>query len=325
MLRIVSHIKALLQVHDCVIIPGFGGFVLQASPATYDAEKQLFSPMRKELLFNENLQHTDGLLAESYMRHFQVDYRKASRMVEEDVLQLRHALSMHGSLTLNEIGQFRVGAEGHLDFLPEDSPEFTPEAYGLPAFHFRTLAALQREEVTLLTQEKKPSKDTIYIPVSRTLVRTFTASAAAIAMFLLVSTPVRDVNKSAYTASFIPTEMIVASVSSLEEVFSEPVVEVMVVKEEVTAVTQQAPAPEAPVKNRKMYHIVIGSFVTDKQADDFISEVNRSVCTGVNKITRDGKVRVYADRFVNREEAEQYLEQVRMHEKYKDAWLFISR
>ena len=49
MLRIITHIERLLLTHDCVILPKFGGFVLQTLPATYQEEEHLFRPMRKRL------------------------------------------------------------------------------------------------------------------------------------------------------------------------------------------------------------------------------------------------------------------------------------
>ena len=47
MLRIITHIERLLLTHDCVILPKFGGFVLQTLPATYQEEEHLFRSMRK--------------------------------------------------------------------------------------------------------------------------------------------------------------------------------------------------------------------------------------------------------------------------------------
>ena len=73
MLRIITHIERLLLTHDCVILPKFGGFVLQILPATYEEEEYSFRPMRKEVMFNVTLQHTDGLLSESYMQTYGVD------------------------------------------------------------------------------------------------------------------------------------------------------------------------------------------------------------------------------------------------------------
>ena len=58
MLRIITHIERLLLTHDCVILPKFGGFVLQILPATYEEEEHSFRPMRKEVMFNVTLQHT---------------------------------------------------------------------------------------------------------------------------------------------------------------------------------------------------------------------------------------------------------------------------
>ena len=52
MLRIITHIERLLLTHDCVILPKFGGFVLQILPATYEEEEYSFRPMRKEVMFN---------------------------------------------------------------------------------------------------------------------------------------------------------------------------------------------------------------------------------------------------------------------------------
>ena len=78
MLRIITHIERLLLVHDCVIVPKFGGFVLQTVSAVCNGEEHLFSPQRKEIVFNITLQHNDGLLSESYMQMYGVNYRKMS-------------------------------------------------------------------------------------------------------------------------------------------------------------------------------------------------------------------------------------------------------
>ena len=87
-----------------------------------------------------------------------------------------------------------------------------------------------------------------------------------------------------------------------------------------------APAPKVKsVAPKKMYHIVIASFPTEEQANEYISGVDRTQCKNVSKVVRDGKYRIYADKFNNRADAESYMATLRKIEKYKDAWLFISR
>ena len=102
MLRIVEHIEKLLQEHDCVIVPEWGGFVVQTIPVRYQADTYLFEPSHKEIVFNETLQHNDGLLVESSMRSEQVDYKQARQLVAEDVSVLRQELQEKGVCSLGE-------------------------------------------------------------------------------------------------------------------------------------------------------------------------------------------------------------------------------
>jgi len=341
MLRIVTHIERLLLVHDCVIVPKFGGFVLQVVPAVQHMEEHTFRPLRKEIGFNMTLQHNDGLLPESYMQMHAVSYRQAQLMLEEDVEDIKNTLQQYGKLSLGVLGSFSIGEEGQMIFHPGETDLFSVSSYGLPVFHFPALAPLQveREEVALLAS-KKEKRDTLYIPISRKLIRTAMASAAAIALFLLVSTPVKDVNQDAYTASFVPTGMVVQKPVLSETVSSDGIVAEADTKqaasEEVVAreVKKVAPAPvpekkavvSKPVAVRpKMYHIVIASFPSESQADEFIAGVDRNECKHVSKVVRDGKYRIYVDKFDNREAAESYMATLRSNPKYKDAWLFISR
>ena len=340
MLRIITHIERLLLVHDCVIVPGFGGFVLQAVSAVYDEKEHLFNPQRKEIVFNVTLQHNDGLLSESYMQMYDVNYRKAQLMLEEDVADMKVVLQEDKKLSLGVLGSFSLGMEGQVIFHLGESDAFSVGSYGLVSFNFPQLqpVLVEREEVALLTRKRK--KDILYIPVNRKLLRVAAASAAAVALFLLVSTPVKDVNQAAYTASFVPTEMVVKSAPEIkpaEEIASEETIapEINEVKTErkVAAVAPSrevkrqkiTPEPAIAKPNLKMYHIVIASFPTEEQADKYIAGVDRQECKHVSKVVRDGKYRIYADKFDNREQAESYMATLRMNEKYKDAWLFISR
>lgn len=330
MLRIVTHIERLLLVHDCVIVPKFGGFVLQTIPSIHRMEEYTFCPMRKEIVFNVTLQHTDGLLSESYMQIYDVNYKKAQRMLEEDVDKLKAILQEQRRVSLGVIGAFALGEEGQIIYTSGETELYNIDSYGLPMFHFPALqsVSVEREEMGISIDKKK--KDTLYIPVNRKFLRVVGASVAAVALFLLISTPVKDVNQSAYTASFIPREMVscatVAEFSSVEtpEVVLLPEGEVVDIQptEVKTIVVEKK---ELPTVAAKMFYIVIGSFPTENQADDYISKVDRTICAHVSKVARNGKFRIYADKFDNREQAEDYLATLRKTEKYKDSWLFISR
>lgn len=335
MLRIVTHIERLLLVHDCVIVPKFGGFVLQVVPAVQHVEEHTFRPLRKEIGFNMTLQHNDGLLPESYMQMYAVSYRQAGLMLEEDVEEMKSTLQQYGKLSLGVLGSFGIGEEGQMIFHPGETDLFSVGSYGLPVFHFPALSPIE--------VEARAKKDTLYIPISRKLLRAAVASAAVVALFLLVSTPVKDVNQEAYTASFVPTGMVVQRAVLPEAVLPDSIVaeeaetkqepsEEVIAREVKKAASASAPKKKAarpgPVvaqPKKKMYHIVIASFPSESQADEFIAGVDRNECKHVSKVVRDGKYRIYADKFDNREAAESYMRDLRSNPKYKDAWLFISR
>ena len=154
MLRIVGHIESLLLRNDCVIIPRFGGFVLREVPASFEETGALFCPPHKEISFNTNLRHTDGLLAESYMQVYDVDYGNASEMLERDVEALEKCLREEKCLDCGKIGSFRLGDEGQLIFTPGESALWNASFYGLETYHFPKLAPLPAEKPELWVEKR---------------------------------------------------------------------------------------------------------------------------------------------------------------------------
>ncbi len=59
---VTAFIRELLFGHDCVIVPGFGGFIGNYTPARIDKRTGTFYPPVKQISFNRNLNHNDGLL-----------------------------------------------------------------------------------------------------------------------------------------------------------------------------------------------------------------------------------------------------------------------
>lgn len=332
MLRIVSHIEQLLWMHDCVIIPGIGGFVFEYRPAGIGEQSGLFVPPQKEALFNPTLCHNDGLLAESYMKTYGLEYTQALEKIENDIRELKETLSGQGSISLGTTGRLRMGEEGNIVFEHSDTLHFDLASYGLGEFRMPTLAMLMQEQAGRPgKKDAGKQKDTIYIPVSVRFLRTMVASAAAVALFLLVSTPVKEVDTDAYTASFIPSEVIIPREAPAVEKATVPAATAAVSPETKTGESvvpvpvSTAKSVSAPVtKKVKYYHVVIGSFPSRPKADQFFGRVNKSRYNTAGIVERNGKARVYAARFTAREEAENYMNRLRNGE-YKDAWLFISR
>jgi hypothetical protein len=230
--RIIEHTERLLLLHDCVIIPDFGGFVLQSVSAVYLREEHLFAPSRKEIVFNPTLTHNDGLLVESYMQRYDTDFDKAMKSVRKDVAEMKEQLNDDAELQFGTVGMFFKENE-RLIFVPaKDSDKlFSVVSYGLPVFHFLPIAARnlfvagiaktsenENETTPTVTSENaseiapkvasKRGKNVLFrIPVTRTFLHVIAVTAAAILIFVLFTIPVSDVNVSSYSASFVPQEI----------------------------------------------------------------------------------------------------------------------
>lgn len=340
MLRIVAHIERLLWTQDCVILPGWGGFVRQTQSAVYDGATHTFSPAHKELMFNATLRHTDGLLTEAYRKAYGVDYPQAQLLVEEDLQALRCQLQAERQVRLGRLGVLSLGEEEQLIFTPGDEAWLNADSYGLIPFTLMPLPLLEEQPASAVSaQAPIRQREVYYIPIHRRVLQGLTGAAAAVLLFFCTSTPVTEVSRNAYTASFMPTEIttslrdaneVPASVpftsgrEALQPVEITTSVEVAQVQPEAErAIVPEVKTQEAPAK--KMYHLVIASFPTEAQADEFMGAVDLRQYSQMGKVTRGGKCRVYAARFDNRAEAERQLALLRQNNRYKDAWLFISK
>jgi nucleoid DNA-binding protein len=100
---ITAFIRELLFGHDCVILPGFGGFVGNYTPARIDKDTDTFYPPVKQISFNRNLNHNDGLLVGKISSSTGINYGDARNMVDEFVTSLRKRLERGEKVHIDQI------------------------------------------------------------------------------------------------------------------------------------------------------------------------------------------------------------------------------
>ncbi len=124
-------IADLLAQHDCVIVPGFGGFIGNPAPAWIDPLRHVFHPPSKKLIFNVHLKQNDGLLANAVAAREGVSYADACRFVDEFAEQCRASLLSGDSVRLSGIGQLLPGPGDIVFFEQEPDTDLLPDAFGL--------------------------------------------------------------------------------------------------------------------------------------------------------------------------------------------------
>lgn len=128
------HIEILLLSNDCVIVPGFGGFVAHHKVAEYDMEEKTFYPPQRVLGFNSQLVLNDSLLVQSYAEAYDLSYPEALRKIENEVEEIKQQIEIEGEYKFRGIGTVSKTAEGYCDFGPCVAGLVSPGLYGFTSY-----------------------------------------------------------------------------------------------------------------------------------------------------------------------------------------------
>ena len=171
-MSIFKNIVDLLHNNDCVILPGFGAFVLKNTSATIKGNE--FIPPGKNVSFNSMLKENDGLLVKHISATRKTSYKKALKIVENEVELFMNRLSKDLLVEIESLGIFELKDENNIIFNPDFSTNFDSSSFGLQSF--------LREP--MLKNIKKDSSEEIQF-VSNSLIRTAAVFLAVIGISYL--------------------------------------------------------------------------------------------------------------------------------------------
>ena len=157
-MEIVNLIAELLYTTNCVIVPGFGGFIANTKDATVTQDGRLTKPARKQLVFNQSLKENDGLLVNALSKLKSIDYETALHEVEFFVKFIGDRLDSYKNYELKNIGSFYLNAEGKLIFIPYDGANFLIKSYGLPNIKVKPLNPVLVNKPIVKEAEKPETK-----------------------------------------------------------------------------------------------------------------------------------------------------------------------
>ncbi len=191
----------LMKRHSCVIVPGLGGFVINAKEAVADHHSDYFLPPSKELVFNAKLSHNDGLLAHALMQNRGVSFDEADRIIAEKVAGLKAVLAEKGVCEVGNYGYFTEGRAGTFFNFKKMEIEDV-DSFGLHEFYFPEIE--NKEE----KKEKKASSGGFM----KSFPKIMGGVAAAIALMLFCQ-PVNN-GVSSDMATFNPISSTVLNVET---------------------------------------------------------------------------------------------------------------
>ena len=133
-MQLSQNISTLLYRYECVVVPGLGAFLTHKVSAEIDAQAQVFSPPKKRLSFNEQLQQNDGVLANHIATSEKVSYENALAKIAKQVAEIQQSLKQNETVSIKYIGDLSQGKTGALEFEPSYHLNYMTAAFGLSQF-----------------------------------------------------------------------------------------------------------------------------------------------------------------------------------------------
>ena len=315
MLDLSNYITGLLFINDCVILPGFGGFVANYQEAQHDATSNTFTPPSKKLVFNSNLSYNVGLLINYLSQQLSVSYAEAKEMVRQSVEDVWIRLERGESVEFDGIGSFQYGDNDALVFSPKITENLLTDSYGMFSFRFPPLSYKSSDEPII-------NNDNIrHMPnLNSRQILSYAAILVPIAA-LIALIPVYQNSKSQSASVISIEDTVTATVpkSSVDNAIMEST--------DKRRALFYSETPAQKVETHKAanpdctYYIIGGSFKDKANAESYMKKYRKDGFeSGI--VHADNLYRVTLGSFDDKVFALHELRRIRASEKYSNAWLY---
>jgi hypothetical protein len=308
------YISELLFLHDCVILPNFGGFVGNPQSAKLNKTTEILSPPSKQILFNTNLKTNDGLLITHISNQEGITQKIAKNEVENYATKIANKLIESKVLRIDKIGLFTLGKEGNIIFLQDSVNNYSLDSFGMKVTHnkavFRETIIEEKLTATIQTICTQSNNPKAFLRVAAVIIPLIALSYISITQ--------QDKINNVYTqmASLNPFE---------NSIIAEPITEVIPevkIEFEAIPVVEIIEEEVAPIIIPKQtYYIIAGAFTEQKNANKMLAKLkkwnyNTELVTGGNLL------RVSYNSFTNKADALIALHEIK--QENSAAWLLTQ-
>lgn len=206
MISIVEHIEYLMMRNDCVVIPGWGAFIANYTPAAFPEDGSgLLERPRRSIGFSPSVDHNDGVLAQSLVRREGIPYDIAMRHIADSVATFRRRLEKGHEVSMGSLGYFRRVDGRYNEFVSSQHVQVRDRYFGLSDLDIKPLSVLEqeagRQTVASVDAPAMLSSRNLFV---RKAVRVAASVAVMLGLGILLSTPI-IVDRSHDTASMAPS------------------------------------------------------------------------------------------------------------------------
>ncbi len=125
------YISELLYIEDCIIIPDFGGFIVNDKSATINEKSGEIAPPSKTILFNSQLINNDGLLVNHIAKEENISHKECLTNVLAISKKLKNKLFETKILRIKKVGLLTIGSENNILFTHEKGYNYNLNSFGM--------------------------------------------------------------------------------------------------------------------------------------------------------------------------------------------------
>ena len=310
MTAINKYISDLLYLHDCVIVPGLGGFVANYHSVEIRETHHLFFPPKKDIGFNRSLSHNDGLLSDFIARKESVSYSDAVDLIKKFVDDAHSRISSGIIIDLGDLGSLRKDAMGNILFIPKEGVSFLPESTGLTSFRFMPIEHKRTAKIEF-------HDDYAQNPFKSNKTRNWVAAAALAACFLSLSTELKTPSVSQAGIN----NLFFSSSNNIEQLAA-PETELVSDEKDISAHENVIEKPA----NSRSYHLIGGSFKSTNPANKALNEFITDGFSDASLIDDgNGHIRISLLSFSNKAEAIDYLNEINKQPRFSTVWVLTHK
>ena len=264
--KVEHYISELLFLHDCVILPDFGGFVGNHHSAKLNKITGVLSPPLKQILFNANLKTNDGLLITHICQQEGITQEIAKSEVKSYTTKIANKLTLSKVLRIDKVGLFTLGREGNIIFLQDSFNNYSLDSFGMKTIYNK---AIVRESIieenfaatiqNIRTQRNNPKALLRAAAVIIPLIALSYMSITQQDKINNVYTQIASLNPFENTVIINPDSEVIAELKIEDEVT--PIIEI--IEEEIDPI----------IIPQKIYYIIAGAFSDKKNANKMLAKL----------------------------------------------------
>lgn len=305
--NLFNHIEYLLLCHDCVIVPGLGAFIAIINPAKFDFEKRLVLPPSRSVMFNHAVSSDDGLLANSYVRKYNITFEEARQIIMKETSLLKEKLNSDKKIIVGNLGKLQIGEEGNMVFTPATDISTFNSVLGFETLHISGASCENNSDMSESDMSK--SVHNFRFRISKTYSRIAAVFIVLVALTItMILNPIPSDNRE-QRASVVPVDAIMISnaVDKTTDLDNG--------KNEIDPIT---PAPTEISSN---HYLIVATFKSNQEALTYIA-IHSSDEFPMQTVESKKVTRVAIAASDNKEILRKQLNSKEIADKFPNAWIW---